>query len=369
VRFLAVLVVLAIAPLAAMAQPAPEPEPEPEPDLRVHGRVFVRDTWTKIRFEQAPTLHDFGIASARAELDYRPDKRLRVSIELDFAGDVVEMKDVFVRVRPIKRLSVQAGRFKRPISPIALESPWSLPTVERGLLSSQIEYPASGYDIRLPFGGRSEGLQIAYEPKLPLDPTITVGVFDAELADPDGPGGDPVFDAREDFVQDVFGRATIAPAEGLEVGVAAATVSFLDEGLVPTGLEHATIGSVDVTYANPWLRVWIEGFGGRSVLQKQGDAIGRMWAARALIAPRLRVTGEPDVPEIEPFLLVSLLDPSDEVADDRAWQLAGGVSARFGEHVRLQLELERTMHDAVYPDPDNPRLGLTALYVQLGAAF
>ena len=52
------------------------------------------------------------------------------------AGGDAELKDTYIRVKPVDPLRIQAGRFKVPMSFIWHESKWSLPSVERGILAS-----------------------------------------------------------------------------------------------------------------------------------------------------------------------------------------------------------------------------------------
>src|SRR5262245_32604786 len=72
-------------------------KPKGTPDLLEFGaRVYVRDTLTGIdAAADTVWLEDRRLDTVRAFLVFRPNKRTRMDVEVDFAGDQAELKDTF----------------------------------------------------------------------------------------------------------------------------------------------------------------------------------------------------------------------------------------------------------------------------------
>jgi hypothetical protein len=335
------------------------------PALAFSGRLFLRQTSSRIDLSGAQWNHALAVASARLEADYRRGKALRLAMEIDFAGDQVRLKDAFVRLRPRRGLSVQAGHFKRPISALALESPWRLPMVERGLLNEDVAYLAGQYEVALPIARRAEGVQVQFRPDWPADPTLIVGAFRSRLvARPQA--DDPI--TVGEIAYDAYARLEIEPAGRLTLAGSLAYVGYLGEAAVDASLAHAPVGSLELALAHRHVRAWVEGFVGHTTVYDAGKARGSFAALRILVAPRLRVRCG-WLERIEPFAKVSILDPTDAVADNRALEIGGGASFGFEHDWRLQLQVDHRLHDAAYPDAGNHLLGATIAYLQIGAKF
>ena len=350
---------LVLAPLSALAQ---EEEAEPAPSgpkrpwsLELAGRVFVRDTISRVDVGESVWRHERAIDQARVSATY-DRKRLRLSIEVDFAGDEAELKDTYIRVLPVDGLRVQAGRFKVPMSFLGLESKWRVPSTERGLLS-ELELD----DRDLPFaGGRAEGASIQLRPALPLEPRFTAALFQSPLAS----GLTPI-DPSEEFTQDLYLRAEIEPVTDIHVAGSFALVGYQEELGVADSLTHLALGSLELHADTRYVRAWLEGFAGQSfVYQDDGSLSGRFLAARALVAPRLRKP-LPAIFRLEPYAGASLLEPTGDVDGDRVSEIVAGVNVAFSRYWRLQLEMaQRTAQGMASPVADS-----TLVRIQLGAQF
>jgi hypothetical protein len=342
----------------ARAEPDKE-EKKPKNRLEMGGRAFVRSTVSHVDFEGVeddPWLADYAVSSARIVADYRRGRRLKVMVEAEFGDDDVKLKDGYVRVRPVRELTIKAGRFKRPMSAIALESAWRLPTVERGILSELEPWSA----IELPFGGRGDGLTVAYRARSAAsEPEVTIGLFEHDMAE------NPL-DVSEHFGLDPYARFEAEPAPGLTTGASLALVTYQRVNNDRDAIGHAPVGGLDLAYRRGPVEAWLEGFFGKStVYDATGRVSGRMWAARTLVWLRAKRV-MPWLRWVGPYAKASILDPNTGASDDRGVQFGGGINAQFTKFLRLQLEVEQTWIDDVTVLAQQDRL---AFYAQLGAAF
>ncbi len=332
---------------------------KPKNRLEMGGRAFVRSTVSHVDIEGVdddPWLADHGVSSARIVADYRRGRRLKVMVEAEFGDDDPKLKDGYVRVRPLRELTIKAGRFKRPMSAIALESAWRLPAVERGILNDLEPWSA----IELPFGGRGDGLTTAYKwRKAAIEPEVTLGVFEPDM--PENP-----LDVSKHFGLDPHARFEVEPVSGLKTGASVALVTYQRVNDDRDSIGHAPIGGLDLAYRRGPVEAWLEGFFGKStVYAADGRVSGNMWAARTLVGLRAKRV-VPWLRRVGPYVKASILDPNTGADDDRALQVGAGVDARFTKFLRLQLEVEQTQVDDVTVLLQQDRL---AFYAQLGAAF
>jgi len=336
-----------------------DPDAKAKNRLEMGGRVFVRNTVSRTDIEAIPDdkwLSEYGVSSARIVADYRRGRRLKVMVEAELGDDEPELKDGYLRVRPVRELSIQAGRFKRPMSAISLESAWRLPAVERGILNRLEPWSA----IELPFGGRGDGLTVAYELRnLEARPEVTLGLFEADMPD-------NAIDVSEHFGLDPYARVQAEPLEGVDAGVSLALVTFQRVFDDKEAIGHAPVAGVDVVIGQGPVKAWIEGFFGESTVYDQdGRTRGQMWAARTILSLRAkRLT--PWLRRVAPYVKASIFDPNTGASGDRAVQYGAGVSSRFTKFLRFQLEVEQTSVDdvAILLQQD-----VLAVYAQLGAAF
>ena len=331
-------------------------EPDPEWELEIGGRLFVRDTVTRVEAGgEEVVAHDRALDLARLFLTY-DRKRLRVAFEVDFADGDADLKDTYIRLQPVDPLRIHVGRFKVPMSVIGLTSRWKLPSTERGILSD-----LEVQERDLPFAGeRADGISLELRPALPLEPRFTLASFQSPYASSATP-----LDPREELTQDIFGRASLEPIRGLEVASSIALIGYPEEpGSVGTRAEYP-VGSLEVELDAAYARIWAEGFAGESFFpQPDGEVGGRFLAARVLAAVPVPLPAL-DLWRLEPFVGYSVLDPSSQVGDDGLSEIMGGVNVAFSKHWRLQLDAaHRIAAGSAAPVSDG-----TVFRLQLGATF
>jgi len=318
--------------------------------------VFVRDTLTGVEVTDDPVWrHDRSLDQARLFATY-DRKKLRIAFEIELAGGDADLKDTYIRLKPVDHLRVQAGRFKVPMSFLWLESKWSLPAVERGILSD-LEQDARG----LPFGGiRGEGVSLELRPPVLLEPHFTVALFHNPLNSSATP-----LDPSEEVTQDLYARVEVEPGPWLRAAASFGWVGYTSRISSIDSYQHMPMGGVELTVDSHYLRAWVEGFVGESFFyQPDATTSGTFAAARVLIAPRLRKPVEA-IWRIEPYLAGSVLDPTGDQDGDRLSEVGGGVNLAFSKHWRLQLELARRIaQGSLAPLADS-----TVIRLQLGAAF
>ena len=333
-----------------------------EEGLTLSARVFVRNTSSKAVVSGAEWRNAFDVSSARANVDFRKYGWLRGSLEVEFSENDLELKDVFLRTRVYPGVTIKVGNFKRPISPIALESIWTLPVIERGLLARRVQ--TANYIVPLNLGGRSQGAMVTYEQKTGVRPKIDVGLFNANLPTRSS-GGAELADQADNLLRDVYMRGQIEPIDGFTVG---GTLVAFTQARFPDRLKTRVLGSLDVTLDTHNFRAWLEGFAGRTPFFDGTESIGGLLALRVLLAARLH-RPTPWLRLVEPYAVVSALDPTDEKQDNQATELGGGVVAYFKKNFRLQLEYSRTLNDDEFPQPAFSILDVQTLRIQLGARF
>jgi hypothetical protein len=288
--------------------------------------------------------------------EQRQDERyntdgLKAEVEVELSGKP-RLKDGYLRLDVIDGLRVQAGRFKRQMSTISLDSRWDLPSVERGLLST--------LDIEgLPFsGGRGNGAMLSYRLPIPIKTKVSASFFTSKL------GSGVVLDPRDHLTDDTYFRATVEPIDGLELASSLAFIGYLDTIGDPQSFDHAPMASLELSYKGKLLDAWVEGFYGRSMVFSIRDAQidGRFLAARALVSPRFDV-GTPRW--LIPFVGASYLDPRTSSGEDANSELQTGASLAFTKIWRLQFELSQSFAQGDF----SPAIAGTAFRIQLGARF
>lgn len=354
---------------AVVAQPAPVSEPtvestagsdppaekpEPEWELEIGGRLFVRDTFTRIDTgDDEVVSHARALDLARLFLTYDRNV-LRVAFEVDFADGDADLKDTYIRLEPDEAVRVDVGRFKVPMSFLGLTSRWSLPSTERGILS---ELRAQERD--LPFAGtRGDGISLEVRPRVTLDPRLTVAVFQNPLATAETP-----IDPSEELTQDVYARASVEPVRGLKLASSFALVGYQEQlGVVDSHAEFP-MGSLEVELDTDHVRMWGEAFAGESSFpQPDGSVTGSFAAARVLASVRFDPRA---LHRVEPFVGASTLDPTNEVSNDRITEVAGGLNVAFSKYWRLQMEVAHRLAEGA----SSPIADGTVVRVQLGATF
>ena len=360
---------LAIAALALAVLPSRAAAEKPE----VHGRVFARQTVSKAKVVDdiaAPWLWNQEVASGRLSVEYRHKKVLKTTVEVEFSDGDAKMRDVYVRWRPVRAFTLQAGRFKKPISAVKLAGLWELPVVERGLLSD-LEF--SG--VALPIGGRGDGIQFALDPpQLPF--AVKLAVFQPELL--------VSIDATEELAADVYARVEFDVTKDVRYGVTLGAASYLEKPARGAGYRHAPVSGMDVTIATKRFRLWADVMIGIDTLPFALDVAtidlpcdtesmscppveliadrGLFAAARGVASFRFKPSRH--LRTVEPFVTASLIDLNTRFKDDEARQYGVGVTSKINKHLRWQFQLDRTTASSDAPVGDSTRAVL-----QLGATF
>lgn len=381
---------LALSASSVSAQPEPDEEPDEETDeepvkkaapppevekkdekkdekkeegISLGGRVFVRDTITKLKTDGSQFQNDFSLDSVRANIDLRKYGWLRVGIEVSFEEDgEIDVEDTFIRTDFTSELRFEAGRFKRPMSPIALESAWSLPNTERGLLSDDVA--VGDLDVPLNLGGRANGAMISYNSDTGLEPEFYLGVFNADLPRRGGGGAD-LEDLADNPLRDVYARAQVELISGLDVGGSFAVVT---RARTASRLQSKYIGSLDLVVDTDAFRAWLEGFAGNTTVFDGVESVGTMLALRVLIAPQFDDPVD-HVRRIEPFVIFSALDPTDARDNDRAVEVGAGFAIWFRKLLRFQADYTYNAYEDQFPSPTFSLLDRSTIRLQLGSQF
>lgn len=363
-------------PQAKVAEPAKAKQEKTEKTKRAKkkklefgGRVIARGQISKSEGQPDWTGGSL-IDSARARADYR-NHGLHTKLSIELAGKA-RIKDAFVqlRVHGAPKLDVRAGQFKMPFSAIELESRWTLPTADRGLLHSVLV-------DRLQVAGRSVGAMMALAPKASWRPRLDAGVFQ---------GFDDAGNALDASIHDRLGQDAILrigaePVDGITLGASGQTrVGQLNVD-VPPVIRRAYAGEIDATLetnAGPGtLRGWVEVMAGTSWIRGRAMPCRGMipckapfTEARAIAAYRLGGRTARDR-YVELYGLGGAMDPDRDTANDRVVELSGGITFGAWDLWRVQAEV------AAWRLGANAPLGITTfaalpadstrILVQLGA--
>jgi hypothetical protein len=336
--------------------------------------VFVRNTLRRpdaIGVLPSPGWSsELAVDSARIGVNYRK-RDLRIEVEIEFADGKGEIRDASIRLQPRSHLRLQAGRFKKPISAVSMESRWSLPALERGLLNDfALGNELTGAPDELPVGGRDLGVQVELrDKKARLKPRLVLGVFRSQvhkqLAEALGANRVPL-NLSAGFSDDVIGRVELEPWRGVRAGVSVGWTGMLETSGTRDTFRHGYVGSGDLVIDLAPIRMWLEGFAGTSPVHFgiNLQAEGRFVAARTIVAARIKTKEHVTwMNYVEPYGMAHYLDASSEVEQDTAYELGGGLNLGFTKTWRLGLAFAHRVMDA--------RLvgGGTELITQLGAVF
>ncbi|HEX6274422.1 MAG TPA: hypothetical protein VFZ53_15375 [Polyangiaceae bacterium] len=327
-------------------------------------RIVVDDTGTPVE-EDVDSL-DMSVPSARLRARYRaPVKWLSAEIEADFAPDP-ELKDAYVRARP-DHLLVQAGQFKVPFSAIRLESPWDLPIVDRGVVDDVLV-------DRFQIAGRRPGWAVGVRTKAGIRPELVVGTFQGSVLD-DVTTGD--FDPIEELALD---SQSLAARATVRIGDVALGAGYEHRVGSPAELEieHYATGNLDAVIDTPigsgGLRVWAEGIAGESWYEHEAkpvDGEDAFFVCLRLIAGyRFGGAGYGEL-YVEPYGMISGLDPDTEVTSDGVLEGALGVNVGLWDLVRVGLQGELVRAGRNFPRSVylGQALDRTALLLQAGVQF
>lgn len=333
-----------------------------KPRITLGGRVFVRDTVQKRHVDGAQLTNVFGFESVRGNIDLHAYNWLRTSIEVTFGQNgKIDLNDVYVSAHHLG-FSLVAGRFKRPISPIAMTSIYDLPILERGILDQTVTVP--GYSVPLDLSDRSEGVMAEYRSKQGIRPHAYLGLFNATLPRADAGGAEPA-DVADNLLRDVYGRASIEPIDGFEVG---GTLGLVTRARFVSELQSVLIGELDLTVETRNFRAWLEGYAGKSTLFDGVAANGSMVAMRLLVAPRFNHP-IPQLRRVEPYVIVSVLDPTDKTDDNRAVEPGGGINVQVKKALHLTLEYVYDHYGDNYPTESFAFVNTSTVRFQISSQF
>lgn len=297
--------------------------------FELRGRVLARafsDT------ADGETTTDGEVENARLELRWRPTRALRAVVEGDAATDV-HLKDAYLSLRS-SSFELRMGQFKPPLSPIERASRIDLPVSDRGLLGRLLEYS---------FGvtGRRAGVQGRWNPP-GRGWSLTAGAYRASSVR-GSRIGDGSFDNPADWDAIKAGARLAWSGRRAEIGAA---FDWRPAEPVPgEGYRRFWTSGLDFTWSpgrggGPAL--WLEGYAGSSWQDANAfdgeDAT--FVAGRALGSWRIGGRRGRAV-FVEPFLVVSAVDPDTDIRDDLLWETGGGLHAGAFTHLRLVLEVQR----------------------------
>jgi hypothetical protein len=359
-------------------------------EIEIHGRLFARAGLSTreaaaTTAPNAPRVRinalDLSVPSARIGFDYQsPLKWLSAQMEAELTDRNV-LKDGFVRARK-RWVTVKAGQFKVPISALALESAFSLPMVDRGIVH---DYLLDVFQV----GDRRLGASVELHDRdadTGLRPTLTLGAFQGSALD------QGVFRDIEDETlggQSYAARVELKPGDftfgaSFEHRVGPKVVLTVPEGgtpelrrpsdcTQPCIAHYWTIGAdaaLDVEFPGGGLRFWVDALGGRSWIESsrkrlaparaEDGAFPIFGALRGVVAYRMGGTSRREF-YVEPYGMAAVLDPDlaygrDHVAE---WVLGVNVGRWKLARVGLEGELYRgaaRLPSALGTDPD--RMGL-----------
>lgn len=318
---------------------APQAKKKKAKKLEFAGRVIARSAFEQVDPEGAPASDGVGtssISSARAKVSYRAHG-LRAQLSVEFAGKP-RVKNAYVELRlhdgPTK-IDVRGGQFKMPVSAIELESQWTLPTEDRGLLHTIL---TNRYQIT----GRSVGAMLSLDHKGSWHPHVDVGMFQGR----DDARSPLAVTASDRFGQDFVARVSAKPAHGIALGASAqARVGSLTIDAPPI-IRRASAGELDASFeqaAGPGtLRAWIEGMVGTSwiagrVMPCRGARSCKALFVETRAIAAYRLGGHTRRERyIEAYALAGALDPDRDTANDRVLEVSGGLTYGAWELWRVQ---------------------------------
>lgn len=363
---------------AAEAAPGARKAKSPFGRLEPTGRIFARFAYSRhhttvidpvgAAHDESIDSLDFSIPSARIGLYYHaPVDWLTANVELELTNKP-ELKDAWLRGK-WKYLTAKAGQFKMPFSAIEMESIWTLPLADRGLIHTALVK-------ELQVAGRRPGFALEAHGRGKVKPSLTIGAFQGSVLTDDDPDKRKVELLSE---QGLSSQSFVARAElkirdlvlGAEYENRLGTPALLATKYYQTGGADLTL---DTELGRAGLRVWLEGIIGSSWLEnwyKPPDGRDTMFVAGRLVtAVRLlgRHKGELYV---EPYGMFGLLDPDNEVSQDLLSEEVLGVNVGLWKVARLGLEaevqrVERNFPQTYYLGDDPDRV---ALVLQAGAQF
>jgi hypothetical protein len=335
-------------------------------DYDRRSAIFVDPTGTP-GYAKRDSL-DLDVRSARVGLRYRAnDEWLTALLELELTRKP-DMRDGWVQARG-KYVAARAGQFRMPVSGIEMESPWTLPTVRRGVL----------HDIltdRLDVAGRRPGFMLTYRGRGQFHPRLMLGAFQGSYLVTESP------DERKTHFLWRSSLSAQSLAARAEVELLGATLGAYYEDRVgapsTVTMRHFWTAGADLafdrTFESGGVRFWLESIAGASWYEhRDKPADGKdatFLAGRGILAYRFGGTTYEEF-YVEPYALVAALDPDLDVTDDLLYEGMLGINVGIWERARLSLQGEfeksrRNFPTGYFVGPGPDRMGVT---LQAGVNF
>lgn len=310
--------------------PQQEKAKSEKPPIELTGRVYARETFEPAGLKPGPEdpwTGRFSLASARVGVKYRRDD-LVLDIDAELEGEP-RLKDAFIHLDTgYFGTAIRAGQFKAPFAALALESTWTLPTIDRGVLDNLLI-------DRLQIGGRRPGAQVEWRGNGSWQPLLEMGIWR---------GTDQEGQLRDDDTSEVIGETTgarISVRPGpLQLGVSGAWRAA--QPLPGMEFDRFWAAGADLAVdTEAGFRTWVEGGTGSSWADvNPADDDHAIFAyARTVAAWRLGGHAKGD-PYVEAFGASGAIDPGLEIRHDLVWENAIGLNAGRWKRWRGQLQFE-----------------------------
>ena len=340
---------------------APKDKAEKE-KIVFSARVFALDMYSSTQDPATGLAGEWtnriSVASARFGATFsRDDVKAKVDAELD---GTPRLRDGYIKLKASPTFSIRAGLFKVPASGYELEELWDLPVVERGMLSDMIT-------SRFQIAGRHSGANVEFDGEGPFHPRLRAGVWQGF-----DNSGRPVDGTRSgNYASDQVVRGEMG-TQGFTL--AAAFESRSGEAQPGAAPGRYGSGEVDLHYEGQGFRVWLEGMRGTSWFDaNSSDGKAAMFSSGRLLAAWRWDGAKDGEVYVEPFAMLSGIDPDDRVQQDLDWEAVGGANAGRWNRWKLQLEYSRQRAGKNSPVGVGP-IGLrlperSAVLLQLAANF
>ncbi len=324
-----------------------EKKPPWEKDSKTKVRGLLRALWILDDTDSGPK-HEFRIASARVELQWKHSKMLEAAVELDAAQDDnavawSALRDAYVRVKPLRELRLRMGQFKKPFSRLELRGRRQLVLVDRGISNAWIVED-------LGYGDRDIGFQV--EGRFGKETTLSyeVGAFNGS--------GRNSREADLDGSKDFAARLELNHNDWLSLGVSGSHQRF-DPDVTPLLPRSGTMGAADFRLKAGELRVLGEAMFGENQLSIDH---AESWSALLLASYKIPLT-ETWRMALEPLAKVELLKVEHHVRDAHIWSGTVGANYHLGRYFRLMAQGEWIRPSANTFDfwPESHRLLVQAL--------